>query len=63
MLGTCERVLSSAGYQCIASADPHEAMHWLESEHPDLLLMDLRLPEIDGMEMLRHMRQLDPRIP
>ena len=31
------RILGSAGYQCLATTDPQEAMRLLESEHPDLL--------------------------
>jgi DNA-binding NtrC family response regulator len=63
MLENCRRVLGSAGYQCLTTTDPHEALGLLESEHPDLLLTDLRMPQMDGMEMLRCAREIDPRIP
>jgi DNA-binding NtrC family response regulator len=35
----------------------------LESERPDLLLTDLKMPEVDGMELLRRARELDPALP
>jgi len=57
------RILGSAGYQCLATTDPQQALHWLESEHPDLLLTDLRMPEMDGMQMLARAREIDPQMP
>ena len=57
------RILGSAGYRCVATSKPEEALRLLESEHPDLLLTDLRMPGVDGMEMLRRARQIDPQMP
>jgi two-component system, NtrC family, response regulator HydG len=56
------KVLESAGYRCLATTEPEEGLRLLESEHPDLLLTDLRMPGLDGMEMLRA-RQIDPQMP
>ena len=57
------RILGSAGYKCLATTDPQEALRWLESERPDLLLTDLRMPGMDGMEMLARAREIDPQMP
>ncbi len=57
------RILGSTGYQCLATTDPQEAMRLLESEHPDLLLTDLRMPGMDGMEILARARDIDPLMP
>src|SRR5579885_2844620 len=57
------RILESAGYQCLSCSEPEEALRLLESEHPDLLLTDLRMPQLDGMEMLKRARKVDPHIP
>jgi DNA-binding NtrC family response regulator len=57
------RILELAGYQCLATTQPQEALRLLESERPDLLLTDLRMPGVDGMEMLRQARQIDPQMP
>ncbi len=57
------RILESAGYQCLSCSEPEEALRLLESEHPDLLLTDLRMPQLDGMEMLKRARKIDPHIP
>src|SRR5215475_3863270 len=57
------RILESAGYQCTATTEPREALRVIESEHPDVLLTDLRMPAMDGIEMLRRAREIDPQMP
>jgi two-component system response regulator HydG len=57
------RILSAAGYECVVTTDPQEALSLLQANQPDLLLTDLRMPGMDGMEMLRRARQIDPRMP
>ncbi len=57
------RVLRSSGYECFTSTDPHEALRLIESEHPDLLLTDLQMPEMDGMEILGRAREIDSTMP
>lgn len=37
-----------------------EALRQVQRLHPDLVIMELRLPETDGVETIRHIRQLDP---
>jgi DNA-binding NtrC family response regulator len=63
MIENSRRILVSAGYECFTTTDPHEALRLLESEHPDLMLTDLRMPDMDGLEMLRRAREIDPRVP
>jgi len=63
MIETCRRVLAATGYQCFTTTDSREALRMVEGEHPDLLLTDLRMPEMDGMEVLRRAREADPNLP
>jgi DNA-binding NtrC family response regulator len=63
MVDNCARILRRAGYRCLTAIDPHRALTLLESERPDLLLTDLKMPEIDGLEMLHRARELDPALP
>lgn len=63
MIENCRRVLAAAGHQCFTTTDPREALRILASEHPDLLLTDLRMPEMDGMEILRRAREIDEYLP
>jgi DNA-binding NtrC family response regulator len=63
MVDNCLRILGRAGYDCRATTDPHEAVALLESDTPDLLLTDLKMPGMDGMELLRRAREADPALP
>ncbi len=63
MVENCARILKRAGYQCLTSTDPQRALALVESERPDLLLTDLKMPGIDGLEVLRRAREMDPALP
>jgi CheY-like chemotaxis protein len=43
-----EMVLAGAGHSVRATANGFEALRWLEEQPWDLLILDLRMPEIDG---------------
>ena len=45
--------LSEAGYQTIATGDPGEVLQLLEEHHPHLVLLDLVLPGVDGIELMK----------
>jgi DNA-binding NtrC family response regulator len=63
MVENCARVLKRAGYQCLTATDPHRALALVESERPDLMLTDLKMPGMDGMELLRRARTVDSALP
>ena len=63
MVENCARILRRAGYRCLTATDSHRALALLESEAPDVLLTDLKMPGMDGMELLRRARDLDPSLP
>ena len=63
MVENCARILRRAGYQCLTSCDPREALALVESDEPDLLITDLKMPGMDGMELLRRAREVDPALP
>ena len=46
-------VLSRAGYEPIVTADPQEAVRLMESEQPQLVLLDLVFPDTDGIELMQ----------
>ena len=50
-------VLEFAGYHVIAANSGEEGLCAAEDDPPDLVLMDLQLPGIDGTETLRKLRQ------
>lgn len=52
-------VLRHLGYQVIEAQDGVQAVDLARSEHPDLILMDISIPGMDGWEATRVLRQ-DP---
>jgi DNA-binding response OmpR family regulator len=50
------RALREAGYQVTAVADATSALRAMEEAFPDLLLLDLMLPDMDGLELCRQVR-------
>jgi len=60
---TIEGVLHDEGYGTVAVGTAHELFNVLESESPLLVLLDIWLPGMDGIETLERLRQLNPSIP
>ena len=56
-------VLRREGYEVKAHTEPTQALASLEKDPADLLLTDLRLPGMDGVEVLTRARALDPELP
>ncbi len=49
------RVLCGSGYQVETAGDGKEALEKLESFRPDAMLLDLKMPVMDGLETLQHL--------
>ena len=54
------RLLERAGYRSFAVGDGREALHAAMEEHPDLILLDIGLPAMNGLDVCRRLRA-DPR--
>ena len=53
------RLLEMAGYGVVEATNGEEAVRFAQSERPDIILMDLSLPVIDGLAATRAIRKLD----
>jgi DNA-binding NtrC family response regulator len=63
MVENLGRILGRAGHTCVTTTDARAALAAVESETPDLLITDLKMPDLDGMELLRRAREVDAALP
>jgi two-component system phosphate regulon response regulator PhoB len=54
-----ERILRQAGYQVICAGDGDEALVLAGHTAPDLIVLDMLLPKLSGLEVLRSLKQND----
>lgn len=56
----CERLLARAGFDVLAYTDPGEGLACVETQVVDLLLIDIRMPVLDGFEVIDMARTSQP---
>ena len=54
------RILQQAGYRVIEADSGRGALELFQEQRPSLVLLDLNLPDINGLEVCRSMRAMDP---
>lgn len=52
-------LLEGEGYQILEAKDGLEGVHLAKTERPDLMILDLMIPEIEGERVLQHIRETD----
>lgn len=58
-----EEVLKNNGYEVITTTDSSLAQHLVENKHPDIVILDILMPNVDGIELLKIIRKNHPNLP
>lgn len=61
ILDLLKTLISDFGYECSLAHDGQEAIQSLQRERFDIVLTDMVMPHLDGMELLRYIREHYPR--
>lgn len=62
MCDSCCRVLTKEGYETEATLNGETGLSRVKEILPDLVLVDLKMPGISGIEVLKRIKQIDPNI-
>jgi two-component system response regulator (stage 0 sporulation protein F) len=62
VLEVLSEYFTTQGYTTRTASGGAEALAAVERERPDLVLLDVRMPGLDGVEVLRRLRQADQRL-
>ena len=60
MVDSLKTLLTTEGYEVVGEDDPAEAIGLIERSDFDLMIADIKMPQYDGIELLRRAREKDP---
>ncbi len=63
LLAVCSRALVNAGYTVFAASSAEEARSYIDENKLDLLILDIFLPNEDGISLLKGVYDVDPSLP
>ena len=55
--------LEEEGYEIVVASTGKDALRLFETENPDIVTLDILMPDIDGISLLRMMKEQRPKIP
>lgn len=56
-IAVCQKWLNDAGYKTITANDGREGILKTKQEHPDLILMDIVMPNVNGFQATRYLKR------
>lgn len=56
-------VFENEGYGVATAKDGHEALEEFQKSRPDLVILDIQMPDMDGIDVLRQMKMQDSTVP
>jgi two-component system sensor histidine kinase/response regulator len=59
---SCEQILRKSGYIVQTFGNGYEGIERLKEVKPPLLVVDIKMPELDGFEVIKIVRQIDPEV-
>lgn len=62
MLLSCRRILEKAGYDVETFNNGVDGIQRIQEQRPELLLVDLKMPELDGLQVIERVRAVDPDV-
>ncbi|MEE4240150.1 MAG: response regulator [Desulfopila sp.] len=58
-----EEEFKEEGYDIITAANGMDALELFSRDKPDLVILDIQMPGLNGIEVLRRMKTMDPSVP
>lgn len=55
--------LEREGFECVTAPDGEAGLRKYKEVSPDIIIADVMMPKMDGFEMVRHIRMIEPSIP
>jgi CheY-like chemotaxis protein len=59
----CRRVFEEEGYRVVLAEDGVEAVDVVKAEHPDVAIVDVRMPRKGGLEVAEQLHSSHPKVP
>jgi len=63
LCGMLSHLIGKAGFNAQVVYDGEVALKMMHSRSPDVMLLDIKMPNMDGMEVLRQVKEIDPDLP
>jgi two-component system nitrogen regulation response regulator NtrX len=61
--GTLKMIFEYEGYECLLAQNAQAGLKIAEKDDPDLIFLDIKMPQTDGMEVLRKLKELEVQAP